>query len=83
MRIKVLVVLGALATATGCAPSPQDVCDHMSELVTKGSGDAVKPDTAECVSSVESKKEMKGLMKYRKWANCVVDASTLEAAEGC
>lgn len=76
-------ILVALTTLVGCAPSPQDVCDHMNELVTKEAPDAPKPDTAECVSSVESKKEMKGLFKYRDWANCVVDATSLEAAEKC
>ena len=80
-HVLIAALFGVLATA--CGASPQEVCEHMGKLATEGSKDAPTPDTAECVKSVESKKEMQGLMKYREWANCVVDAKSLEAAEKC
>jgi hypothetical protein len=81
-----LVIVGGIGLFTlACGASPDQVCDHMLGLVKKELGDeaAKAMPKAECVKEAEREKEMKGLMKWRTQANCVMDATTLEAATKC
>lgn len=83
MRKRILAVTALLTSLTACGPSPDKVCDHMTSLIEKEAGDAVKPDKAKCVKSAERKKEMKGIFGYGEWAKCIVAADSLEAADKC
>jgi hypothetical protein len=81
-----LVIVGGIGLFTlACGASPDQVCDHMIGLVKKELGDeaAKAMPKEECVKEAEREKEMKGLMKWRTQANCVMDATTLEAATKC
>jgi hypothetical protein len=68
-----------------CGASPEAVCDHMIELSKKELGEeaAKSLDRADCIKGAEHQKEMQGMMKYRTTANCITDATTLEAAMKC
>lgn len=82
----ILVVVGSLGLFTlACGASPDAVCDHMIDLMKKELGEeaAKAMPKAECVKEAEKEKEMKGMMKWRTQASCVMDATTLEAATKC
>lgn len=84
------VVLGAAALA-GCGPSPDEVCAHLGELVTKeaaGNAEALASmqkaaNLDSCPATMEMKKDMLGLPKWKAKASCVVKASTLAEADKC
>jgi hypothetical protein len=78
-----LATLGLVMSA--CGASPEAVCDHTIELTKKELGEeaAKSLDRAECIKSAERRKEMKGMMKYRTEANCVMDAQKLEDLMKC
>jgi hypothetical protein len=81
------LVLGSTfgLVSVACGASPEAVCDHIIELAKKEGGEEAAKglDRAECIKSGEREKEMKGMMKWREQANCVTDATTLEAAMKC
>ncbi len=84
-------IVGALAfifSFAGCGPSPTAVCDRMIELAKKeegGEGLAKKAEEgrAECISSMESAKEMQGAAKFSEAGNCIMDAATFKDALQC
>ena len=81
-----LVVLGSVGLfALGCGASPEQVCDHMIGLAKKELGEeaAKAMPKEECVKEAEKEKELKGMMKWREQAGCVMDATSLEAAVKC
>jgi hypothetical protein len=81
-----LVILSGIGLFTpACGASPDQVCDHMIGLMKKEVGEeAVKGfPKEECVKEAEREKENKGLVKWRSQSNCVMDATTLEAATKC
>ena len=71
--------------AAACGASPEAVCDHIIELSKKELGEEAAKglDRADCIKDAEREKEMQGMVKYREQANCVMDATTLEAAMKC
>ena len=81
-----LVAIGSIALFTlACGASPEQVCDHVIDLAKKELGEeaAKAMPKEECVKDAERDKEMKGMMKWRTQAGCVMDATTLEAAMKC
>ena len=70
-------------TLTGCGHNPEEVCDKMVELAKTAGAEVSDEEKKECVSSEERKKEMKGMMKYKDYSNCIVDSKTLEDAVKC
>ncbi len=83
-------ILGAVTFVfvfAGCGPSPDAVCDHMIELAKKegsdGIGKKAEEGRGECISSMESAKEMQGAMKYKESAGCIMDATTFKDAIAC
>lgn len=88
MKTRILGVLCGAFLFTACGPSPTDVCDHMIELAKKEEGSEAlvkkaEEGRSECVSSMESAKEMQGAMKYNETANCIVDATSMKDAMAC
>lgn len=87
MKRTALIATLALAAvaATGCSSSPEDVCDHMVELLENelGAEAASKLDKKECVSSLERERDMIGEIEYRKQASCVMDAESFQAIRDC
>jgi len=75
----IALLFGALAMFTGCTDrSPEAVCEHFVGL-DDGGDEKVK----ECTEEVkEMKKEMEE-DEYNKFADCVLDADSSDAAEDC
>lgn len=80
-----VLTLGVL-TLGACTPSPSKLCDHMNEVVKKELGELPPEFASECIEEAErtkTKLQRKGPGEYRNFANCVMDATTLEAMDGC
>ncbi len=82
---KLFAATSLLALMTGCAPSPDKLCDHLIEVTKKEAGEEAAKliDKADCVKSAERRKEMKGMIKYNEEAKCAMKAETLEALGEC
>lgn len=80
-----LVFAAALALAstfaTGCAPSPQEVCDHVLELEKAAGGKSMGRPA--CEMKVGFKKETLGLVHWRSFAGCVTEAKSMDEVEKC
>ena len=85
--IKTMCLLSTVLLLAACGASPTSVCDHMIELAKKEGNDAVSKKAeegrGECISSLESAKEMQGAVEYSRSADCIMDATTLKAAIAC
>ncbi|MDX9722478.1 MAG: hypothetical protein RBU37_17160 [Myxococcota bacterium] len=82
-NVMTLMVL-LMAVTSACGASPEEVCAKQAELIKKAGGEAPSDaDLKKCESSMEKKKEMKGIFGYREFANCIMDAESLEATEKC
>ena len=82
------VVLAPLLAA--CAPSPEDVCDHVIDLMKKGLGDEADALSDEQVEKIrtgcveDAQKDKKDNPKdYAKRAKCVKAASSLDDLREC
>lgn len=91
-KFRTLLALLALAPMlAACAPAPEDVCQHVVDLMKKELGeqvDAMPEDEItkikdNCVKEAEKEKEMKGSMEYNKQAKCVMAAGSLEDLTKC
>ncbi len=81
-RLMLAVCLASLTA--GCGASPQAVCAHMKEVVSKESGDAAATAAMEgCEKKWERSKEIKGLINYKEKADCVMDATTMQQISEC
>lgn len=80
-----LFILAAAIALPACGPSPDAVCDHTIELIKKELGDEagefIKKD--ECVEEMNRHKEMKGAIKWKEEAGCVMKAESMEDLEKC
>lgn len=75
---------------TACAPSPEDMCEHVFGIMKKELGDSfpmsdedVKKGKEECVKEATKEKEKIGAMEYKKQAKCVMAATKLEELDKC
>jgi hypothetical protein len=91
-KFRTLLALAALAPMlAACAPAPEDVCQHVVDLMKKELGEQVDAMPEEeitkikdnCVKEAEKEKEMKGAIEYKKQAKCVMAASSLEDLKKC
>ncbi len=90
-KFRSLLALVALAPMlAACAPAPEDVCQHVVDLMKKELGDQVdmsdddiKEIKDTCVKEAEKEKEMQGAIEYKKQAKCVMAASSFEELEKC
>jgi hypothetical protein len=91
-KFHTLLALAALAPMlAACAPAPEDVCQHVVDLMKKELGEQVDAMPEEeitkikdnCVKEAEKEKEMKGALEYKKQAKCVMAAESLEDLKGC
>ena len=88
-----LLAITLLLSLTACGPSPEAVCDHMLEVAKKeataaggeAAAKAIEEELPkdECIEKQERSKEMKGMIKYKEKASCIVAAETLEAMDAC
>lgn len=91
-KFRTLMALAVLAPMlAGCAPAPEDVCQHVVDLMKKELGEQADamPDEEitkikdNCVKEAEKEKENKGSMEYNKQAKCVMAADSLEGLSKC
>lgn len=91
-KLNKFLVLAALAPMlAACAPSNEDVCGHVMEIMKKEMGDAAtKPsdeDTKKfmekCVKDLDKEKEKVGAAEYKKQAKCVMAAEKMEDMMKC
>lgn len=91
-KFRTLVALAALTPMlAACAPSPDDLCQHVIDMMKKEMGemfDALPEEERnkmkeECVKEAEKEKEMKGAVEYNKQAKCIMKATKLEELEKC
>jgi hypothetical protein len=72
------------AVATGCGAAPAEVCGHIEEVVKKEAGDeAAKAAIDGCEFKWNMRKDTKGVFQYKELADCVMDASDLDALSKC
>ena len=83
-----LALLAPMLSA--CAPSPEDMCEHVFGIMKKELGDAftmsdedLKKAKEECVKEAGKEKEKIGAMEYKKQAKCVMEATKLEELDKC
>jgi hypothetical protein len=69
----------------GCGPSPDSVCEHVIELARRELGDeaAAAIERTDCVESARRERETKGVLEYRKQAECIVRAGSLDELSAC
>lgn len=74
-----------------CAPSGEDLCNHVIEVMKKEMGDAAakaseeetKKFTEECVKEMEKEKEKIGAAEFKKQAKCIMAAEKMEDMAKC
>ncbi|EDM74876.1 hypothetical protein PPSIR1_20129 [Plesiocystis pacifica SIR-1] len=79
-----------LPALSGCAPSPEDVCGHVVDLMKKqlgGGADAMPEDKLEtikkdCVKEGEKQKKSAAL-EYKKQAKCILEAEEFTELDEC
>jgi hypothetical protein len=84
-----LIVLAPMLAA--CAPAPEEVCQHVVDLMKKDLGDQADAMSEEeiteikdkCIKDGEKEKEMKGVLEYNKQAKCVMAATLLADLSKC
>jgi hypothetical protein len=91
-KLPTLLALAVLAPMlAACAPAPEEVCQHVVDLMKKELGEQVDAMPEEeitkikdnCVKEAEKEKEMKGAMEYNKQAKCVMAAASLADLAKC
>lgn len=91
-KLQTFLAVAALAPMlAACAPSSEDVCKHVMEIMKKEMGDAAKAGTEEdaaaglkkCVEGFEKEKEALGAAEHKKQAKCVMAASTFADMAKC
>ena len=90
LALVALLALG-LPALTACGPTPEDACDHVIELMqaeldaqgTKLADDKVGGIRTKCIERASQTKQAKGALEYKKEAQCVVEAESLDAVAAC
>jgi hypothetical protein len=87
VMLAIALVFGA--TAVGCTPSPEKVCNHMFEIVSKEmkgdkkiSDDDKKKGMDDCTKKLGEEKE-KDPEAYKCASKCMMDAKDFEGVMGC
>lgn len=84
-----IAVLAPMLSA--CAPSNEDVCQHVMDIMKKEMGDAATQPSEEdtkkfmekCVKDLDKEKEKIGAAEYKKQAKCVMAAEKMEDMMKC
>jgi len=91
-KLSPFLALAALVPMlAACAPKPDEVCDHVIDLLKKELGDKAGEMTEDdlkgiketCVKDAEKEKELKGALEYNKQAKCVMAASSRADLDKC
>jgi hypothetical protein len=88
---KFLAIAALTPMLAACAPSPEDLCQHVFDMAKKEAGDAAKdaPEEEmkkameECTKEVEKEKEKMGAAEFKKYSKCVMDAEKMEGMMKC
>lgn len=70
-------------TLTGCGASPDDVCNKQVELAEKAGMEVTGDLKEECINDETTKKDLKGMFKYKDYSSCIMESSTVEEAAKC
>jgi hypothetical protein len=90
-KLRTVLAVAVLAPLlAACAPSPEDVCDHVVDLMKKGLGDeadALSDEQVEkirtgCVEDAQKDKK-KSPKDYARRAKCVMAAGSLDDLREC
>lgn len=91
-KLHKFLALAALAPMlAACAPSNEDVCGHVMDIMKKEMGDAATQPSEEdtkkfmekCVKDFEKEKEKMGAAEHKKYAKCVMAAEKMEDMMKC
>lgn len=90
-KLRSILAVAVFAPLLGaCAPSPEDVCDHVIDLMKKDLGDQADALSDEQVDKIrtgcveDAQKDKKNNPKeYAKRAKCVKAASSLDDLREC
>lgn len=91
-KLHKFLALAALAPMlAACAPSNEDVCQHVMDIMKKEMGDAAAEASEEdtkkfmekCVKDLDKEKEKLGAAEYKKQAKCVMAAEKMEDLMKC
>jgi hypothetical protein len=79
-------VAGVLAALTlaGCAASPEEVCEHIEDVVAEEVGREAATDAIDgCTFTWQMRRDTKGLFDYKELADCVMESDDLETLAEC
>ncbi len=73
------------------APSPKEVCAHLTKLTMEAAGErgsgsaqgAIERLEARCIDDKDRRMRLRGRISYAKYARCITEAKDLAAAEHC
>lgn len=90
-KLRTVLAVAVLAPMlAACAPSPEDVCGHVIDLMKKELGDEADAMSDEQIEKIktgcvdEAKKDKEKNMKdYNKRAKCVMAADSLDDLRDC
>lgn len=90
-KLHTFLALAAFAPMlAACAPSGEDLCNHVIEVMQKELGDAATPSdedkkkfTEECVKEMEKEKEKIGAAEFKTQAKCIMAAEKMEDMAKC
>jgi hypothetical protein len=91
-KLHKFLALAALAPMlAACAPSNEDVCGHVMDVMKKEMGDAATQPSDEdtkkfmesCAKEMEKEKEKIGAAEFKKQAKCVMAAQKMEDMAKC
>ena len=88
---KFLALAAFVPFLAACAPSNEDLCGHIMEVMKKEMGDAAtqpseeetKKFTESCVKEMDKEKEKIGAAEFKKQAKCVMAAEKMEDMAKC
>jgi hypothetical protein len=88
---KFLAIAALTPMLAACAPSNEDVCQHVMDIMKKEMGDAAGETSEEdtkkfmekCVKDLDKEKEKIGAAEYKKQAKCVMAAEKMEDMMKC
>ncbi len=82
--MKPMFLIVGVLFAVSCAPKPDDVCNHLLKVYGDSASKPAHLNTQDqCVQALDSYRDRWGVNGYRRYAECVLQASTQYQAQEC
>ena len=88
---KFLAIAAFAPMLAACAPSNEDVCGHVMDIMKKEMGDAAEKPSDEdtkkfmekCVKDIDKEKEKVGAAEFKTQAKCIMASEKMEDMMKC